>query len=179
MNKDKVYTVIGIIGLLSIVSFVIYIIGSFIYFGVKTAYDNYNRTTGYINSCDDANMLEPDNDYTPPVKGIVYRDSLDSLIFSNHTDLSNIDGDNLPSIDGDNLSSRDNNDDLFYYGSNGVPRIDTNRDINPRVNNYASYNNEVEVEVEVEVKLPTEITIKPSMVQIFNDRISYDVTYSY
>lgn len=165
MNKNKLYTVIGIIGLLSIVSFIIYIIGSFIYFGVKTTYDDYNRPTAYINSCDNTNMLEPDNDSSPPVKGINHKDLLDSLIFSNHTDLS--------SIDGDNFYSRDINDDLFYYGSNGVPRIDTHRDIKSRVNNYASYNNEVEV------KLPTKITITPSIIQVFSDRISCDVTYSY
>lgn len=70
MNENKLYTVVGIIGLLGIVSFVIYIIGSFIYLGVKTNYDISNRPTTYIDSCDDANMLEPDNESSPPVKGM-------------------------------------------------------------------------------------------------------------
>ena len=167
MNKNKLYIIIGIIGLLSIIGFIIYLIGSFICFGVKTTYDNYNRPTTYINSCDNADMLEPDNDSSRPVKGIEYKDSFDSLVFSNHTYLS--------SIDVDNFYSRDINDDLFYYGSNDVPRIDTHRDIKSRVNNYASYNNN-----EVEVKLPTKVTIKPSIIQSFyGNEISYDVTYSY
>lgn len=79
MNKNKLYTIIGIIGLLSIVSFVIYLISSFVCFGAKTIYDNYNRPTTYINSCDNADMLEPDNDSSRPVKGMKYKDSLDSL----------------------------------------------------------------------------------------------------
>lgn len=70
MNKNKLYTVIGIIGLLSIVSFVIYIIGSFICFGINTTYDISNRPTTYIDSCDNANMLEPDNESSRPVKGM-------------------------------------------------------------------------------------------------------------
>lgn len=78
-TENKLYTVIGIIGLLSIVGFVIYLIGSFIYFGVKTTYDNYNRPTTYIDSCDNVNTLEPDNSSTPPVKGMYGNDSLDSL----------------------------------------------------------------------------------------------------
>ena len=78
-TENKLYTIIGIIGLLSIVGFVIYLIGSFIYFGVKTTYDNYNRPTTYINSCDNDDMIEPDNSYSPPVKGMYSNDSLDSL----------------------------------------------------------------------------------------------------
>ena len=78
-TENKLYNIIGIIGLLSIVGFVIYLIGSFICFGVKTTYDNYNRPTRYINSCDNANMLEPDNSSSPPVKGMYANDSLDSL----------------------------------------------------------------------------------------------------
>ena len=77
--ENKLYTIIGIIGLLSIVGFVIYSIGSFICFGVKTTYDNYNRPTTYINSCDNADMLEPDNSSSRPVKGMYANDSLDSL----------------------------------------------------------------------------------------------------
>lgn len=78
-TKNKLYTIIGIIGILSIVGFVIYLIGSFIYFGVKTTYDNYNRPTTYIDSCDNVDTLEPDNNSSPPVKGMYANDSLDSL----------------------------------------------------------------------------------------------------
>lgn len=103
-------------------------------------------------------MLKPYNDSSPPVKGMKYTDLIDSLVFSNHTDLSG--------IDGDNFYSRDLNP--------------SNRNITPRVNNYTSYDNDkVEVEVEVEVKLPTEVILEPSMFQDFSDRISYDITYSY
>lgn len=156
MNKNKLYAVIGIIGLLCIVGFVIYLIGSFICFGVKTTYDNYNRPTTYIDSCDNTNMLKLYNDSSRPVKGMKYKDSIDSLVFSNHTDLSG--------IDGDNFYSRDLNP--------------SNRNITPRVNNYTSYNNDND-KVEVEVKLPTKVILKPSMIQVFSDRISYDITYSY
>ena len=151
MNKNKLYTAIGIIGLLSIVSFVIYIIGSFICFGIKTTYDISNRPTTYIDNYDNATMLEPDNDTSRPVKGMKYKDSIDSLVFTKHTDLSGIDGDN-------------------FYGRDLNPN---NSNITPRVNNYATYNDEVEV------KLPTKVTIKPSIIQVFSDRVSYDVTYSY
>ena len=151
MNKNKLYTAIGIIGLLSIVSFVIYIIGSFICFGIKTTYDISNRPTTYIDSCDNAIMLESDNDSSRPVKGMKYEDSIDSLVFTKHTDLSG--------IDGDNFYSRDLNPN--------------NSNITPRVNNYATCNDEVEV------KLPTKVTIKPSIIQVFSDRVSYDVTYNY
>lgn len=78
-TENKLYTIIGIIGLLSIVGFVIYSIGSFIYFGVKITYDNYNRPTTYINSCDNVDILEPDNNSSRPVKGMYANDSLDSL----------------------------------------------------------------------------------------------------
>lgn len=161
MNKNKLYTVIGITGLLCIVGFVIYLIGSFICFAVKTisdSYDVYNRPTTYIDSCDNTNMLKPYDGSSPPVKGMKYEDSIDSLVFSNHTD--------LPGIDGDNFYSRDLNP--------------SNRNITPRVNNYTSCDNDNDkVEVEVEVKLPTQVILKPSMIQVFSDRISYDVTYSY
>lgn len=95
MNKNKLYTVIGIIGLLSIVGVIIYIVGSFIYFVFKTTCDNYNKPTTYIESCDNTIIPEPDNDYSRPVKGMKYKDSLDSLAFSKSVDLSNIDGDNF------------------------------------------------------------------------------------
>lgn len=155
-TENKLYTIIGIIGLLSIVCFIIYLIGSFICFGIKTTYDIGNRPTTYIDSCDNTNMLEPNNDSSRPVKGMKYTDSIDSLVFSNHTDLSG--------IDGDNFYSRDLNP--------------SNRNITPRVNNYTSYNNDND-KVEVEVKLPTKVILKPSMIQVFSDRISYDITYSY
>ena len=40
-------------------------------------------------------MLELYNDSSRPVKGMKYKDSLDSLAFSKHIDLSNIDEDNF------------------------------------------------------------------------------------
>lgn len=46
----------------------------------------------------------PNNDSSRSVKGMKYRDSLDSLAFSKHVDLSN--------IDGDNFYSREINEDL-------------------------------------------------------------------
>lgn len=114
-------------------------------------YGAANTYNDYTDNCDDVNMLEPDDGYSPPVKGIVGNDSLDSLVFNKHVDLSG--------IDGDNFYSRDLNPN--------------NSNITPRVNNYSSCNDEVEV------KLPTKITIKPSIIQVFSDRVSYDVTYSY
>ena len=80
MNKYKPYGGIVIIILLSIVGFII---------------NNYNRPTSYINNCDNTIMLESDNGSSRPVKGIKYKDSIDSLAFSKHVDLSNIDGDNF------------------------------------------------------------------------------------
>lgn len=78
--------VIGIIGLLSIVCFIIYLIGSFICFGVKTTCDNYNRLTSYIDSCNNTNMLEPNNDSSRPVKDMKVnnitftRQQIDSIV---------------------------------------------------------------------------------------------------
>ena len=96
MNKNKLYTVIGIIGVLSIIGVVIYIIGSFIYFAINTTtYNSYNKPTTYIESCDNTIILEPYNSSSRPVKGIEYKDSFDSLAFSKSVDLSNIDGDNF------------------------------------------------------------------------------------
>ena len=80
MNKDKLYGGIVIILLLSIVGFII---------------NNYNKSTCYNSSCDNTIMLELYNDSSRPVKGMKYKDSLDSLAFSKHVDLSNIDGDNF------------------------------------------------------------------------------------
>ena len=146
--KNKIYTIIGIVGLLSVMCFIIYLVGNFIYFGVYEVTDMCNRNT---TNCSDANMLEPDNGVHPPVKGVYSNDKLDSIVFTKHIDLS--------SIDGDNFYSRDLNPN--------------NSNITPRVNNYATCNDEVEV------KLPTKVIIKPSIIQVFSDRVSYDVTYSY
>lgn len=82
MNKDKLYGGIVIILLLSIVGFIIIII-------------NYNKPTCYNSNCDNTITLELYNDSSRPVKGMKYKDSLDSLVFSKHVDLSNIDGDNF------------------------------------------------------------------------------------
>lgn len=84
MSKYKLYGGIVIIGLLSIVSF---IINNYNY--------NYNKSIYYNDSCDNAIMLESYNHSSPPVKGMKYKDSIDSLAFSKHVDLSNIDGDNF------------------------------------------------------------------------------------
>ena len=55
----------------------VYLINLFIYFGVKTTYDNYNRPTSYINSCDNGDTLEPYNNYSRPVKGMYGNDTLE------------------------------------------------------------------------------------------------------
>nr|DAG90433.1 MAG TPA: hypothetical protein [Crassvirales sp.] len=88
MNKYKLYGGIVIIVLLSIVGFI----------------NNYNKSIYYNDSCDNAIMLESDNNSSRPVKGMKYKDSIDSLVFSKHVDLSN--------IDGDNFYSREINEDL-------------------------------------------------------------------
>lgn len=80
MNKYKLYGGIVIIVLLSIVGFII---------------NNHNKSIYYNDSCDNAIMLESDNDSSRPVKAMKYKDSIDSLAFSKHVDLSNIDGDNF------------------------------------------------------------------------------------
>ena len=91
MNKDKLYGGIVIIVLLSIVSFII---------------NNYNKSIYYNDNCDNVIMLESDNDSSRPVKGMKYKDSIDSLAFSKHVDLSNIDGDNFYSREiNENLTS--------------------------------------------------------------------------
>lgn len=81
MNKDKLYGGLVIILLLSIVGFIII--------------NNYNKPICYNSSCDNTIILEPDNGSSRPVKGMKYKDSLDSLAFSKSVDLSNIDGDNF------------------------------------------------------------------------------------
>ena len=40
-------------------------------------------------------LVEPDNSSSPPVKGMKCKDSIDSLSYSKHIDLSSIDGDNF------------------------------------------------------------------------------------
>ena len=94
--KNRIYTTIGIVGLIGIMCFVIYLVGNFIYFGVYEINDisNNNNNTNIDNFCIDTS----DNQYnhsSPPVKGMKYKDSLDSLYFNKHVDLSNIDGDNF------------------------------------------------------------------------------------
>ena len=73
-----------IILLLSIFSYIIYLNGILIYDENNINYNNHN-----------INMVEPDNSSSCPVKGMKYKDSIDSLAFSKHIDLSNIDGDNF------------------------------------------------------------------------------------
>lgn len=73
-----------IILLLSIFSYIIYLNGILIYDENNINYNNHN-----------INMVEPDNSSSRPVKGMKYKDSIDSLAFSKHIDLSNIDGDNF------------------------------------------------------------------------------------
>ena len=92
--KNRIYTTISIVGLIGIMCFVIYLVGNFIYFGVYEINEISNNNTNIDNVCIDA----CDNQYngsSRPVKGMKYKDSLDSLAFSKHIDLSNIDGDNF------------------------------------------------------------------------------------
>lgn len=83
-NKLLIILILIIILLLSIFSYIIYLNGILIYDENNINYNNHN-----------INMVEPDNSSSPPVKGIKYKDSIDSLAFSKHIDLSNIDGDNF------------------------------------------------------------------------------------
>lgn len=76
--------IILIILLLSIFSYIIYLNGILIYDENNINYNNHN-----------INMVELDNSSSRPVKGMKYKDSIDSLAFSKHIDLSNIDGDNF------------------------------------------------------------------------------------
>ena len=85
MKKEtKVIFMLGIILILSIFSYIIYLIGVMVYDANNINYDNHNT-----------NMVEPDNSSSRPVKGMKCNDSIDSLAFSKHVDLSNIDGDNF------------------------------------------------------------------------------------
>jgi hypothetical protein len=92
--KNRIYTTISIVGLIGIMCFVIYLVGNFIYFGVYEINEISNNNTNIDNVCIDT----CDNQYnnsSHPVKGMKYKDSIDSLSFSKYVDLSNIDGDNF------------------------------------------------------------------------------------
>lgn len=92
--KNRIYTTISIVGLIGIMCFVIYLVGNFIYFGVYEINKISNNNTNIDNVCIDT----CDNQYnnsSRPVKGMKYKDSIDSLAFSKLVDLSNIDGDNF------------------------------------------------------------------------------------
>ena len=92
--KNRIYTTISIVGLIGVMCFVIYLVGNFIYFGVYEINEINNDNTNIDNVCIDINNNQY-NDSSRPVKGMKYKDSLDSLAFSKHVDLSNIDGDNF------------------------------------------------------------------------------------
>lgn len=83
-KENKILLILSIILLLSIFSYIIYLMGILIYDANNINYSNHN-----------INMIEPDNSSSRPVKGMKYKDSLDSLAFSKSVDLSNIDGDNF------------------------------------------------------------------------------------
>lgn len=94
-NKLLLILIIIIILLLSIFSYIIYLNGILIRDSNNINYNNH-----------DINMVEPDNSSSRPVKGMKYKDSIDSLAFSKHIDLSNIDGDNFYSREiNENLTS--------------------------------------------------------------------------
>lgn len=101
--KNRIYTTISIVGLIGIMCFVIYLVGNFIYFGVYEINDISNNNTNIDNVCIDTSDNQYNNS-SPPVKGMKYKDSIDSLAFNKHIDLSN--------IDGDNFYSREINEDL-------------------------------------------------------------------
>lgn len=92
--KNRIYTTISIVGLIGIMCFVIYLVGNFIYFGVYEINEINNDNTNIDNVCIDINNNQY-NDSSRPVKGMKYKLSIDSLSFSKHVDLSNIDGDNF------------------------------------------------------------------------------------
>lgn len=83
-TENKILLILIIILLLSIFSYIIYLNGILIRDSNNINYNNHN-----------INMVEPDNSSSRPVKGMKYKDSIDSLAFSKHIDLSNIDGDNF------------------------------------------------------------------------------------
>lgn len=92
--KNRIYTTISIVGLIGIMRFVIYLVGNFIYFGVYEINDISNNNTNIDNVYIDTSDNQYNNS-SPPVKGMKYKDSIDSLAFNKHIDLSNIDGDNF------------------------------------------------------------------------------------
>ena len=92
--KNKIYTTISIVGLIGIMCFIIYLVGNFIYFGVYEINDISNNNTNIDNFCIDTSDNQY-NDSSRPVKGMKYKDSIDSLTFNKYIDLSNIDGDNF------------------------------------------------------------------------------------
>ena len=92
--KNRIYTTISIVSLIGIMCFVIYIVGNFIYFGEYEINEISNNNTNIDNFCIDTSDNQY-NDSSRPVKGMKYKDSIDSLAFSKHIDLSNIDGDNF------------------------------------------------------------------------------------
>lgn len=83
-TENKLLLILIIILLLSIFSYIIYLNGILIRDSNNINYNNHN-----------INMVEPDNSSSRPVKGMKYKDLIDSLAFSKHIDLSNIDGDNF------------------------------------------------------------------------------------
>jgi hypothetical protein len=83
-TENKLLLILIIILLLSIFSYIIYLNGILIRDSNNINYNNHN-----------INMVEPDNSSSRPVKGMKYKDSIDSLAFSKHINLSNIDGDNF------------------------------------------------------------------------------------
>lgn len=83
-TENKLLLILIIILLLSIFSYIIYLNGILIRDSNNINYNNHN-----------INMVEPDNSSSRPVKGMKYKDSIDSLAFSKHIDLSNIDGNNF------------------------------------------------------------------------------------
>lgn len=101
--KNRIYTTISIVGLIGIMCFVIYLVGNFIYFGVYEINDISNNNTNIDNVYIDTSDNQYNNS-SRPVKGMKYKDSIDSLAFNKHIDLSN--------IDGDNFYSREINEDL-------------------------------------------------------------------
>lgn len=92
--KNRIYTTISIVGLIGIMCFVIYLVGKFIYFGVYEINDISNNNTNIDNVYIDTSDNQYNNS-SRPVKGMKYKDSIDSLAFNKHIDLSNIDGDNF------------------------------------------------------------------------------------
>ena len=79
--KNKIYTTIGFVCLIGIMCFIIYFIGNFIYFGVYEINEISNNNTNIDNVCIDTNNNNNNqyNDSSRPVKGMEYKDSLDSL----------------------------------------------------------------------------------------------------